>query len=63
MAINGSDIAHCEEKVKEALMWVDVSFIRCDRGIKIYIDSKALDTTVNKAAKVPFTLYSLYIIE
>ena len=37
-------------------MEVDVSFIRRDSNIKSYDVSKAVDTVVNKPAKVPFLL-------
>ena len=56
VAINGPDIAHCEGIVKEAVVEVDVSFIRRDSNIKSYDVSKAVDTVVNKPAKVPFLL-------
>ena len=56
VAINSPDIAHCEGIVKEAVVEVDVSFIRRDSNIKSYDVSKAVDTVVNKPAKVPFLL-------
>ena len=56
VAINGPEIAHCEGIVREAVVGVDVSFIRRDSNIKSYDVSKAVDTIVNKPAKVPFLL-------
>ena len=46
VAINCPDIAHCEGIVKEAVVEVDVSFIRRDSNIKSYDLSKAVDTVV-----------------
>ena len=54
--INGPEIAHCQGIVKEAVVGVDVSFIRRDSNIKSDDVSKAVDTIVNKPAKVPFLL-------
>jgi hypothetical protein len=54
VAINGPEVAHCEGIVREAVVEVDVSFIRRDSNIKSYDVSKAVDTLVNKQAKVPF---------
>jgi hypothetical protein len=56
VAINGPEIAHCEGIFREAVVGVDVSFIRRDSNIKNYDVSKAVDTIVNKPAKVPFLL-------
>ena len=54
VAINGPEVPHSEGIVKEAVVEVDVSFIRRDSNIKTYDVSKAVDTLVNKPAKVPF---------
>ena len=42
-------------------MGVDVSFIRRDSNIKSYDVSKAVDTIVNKPAKVQFLLQYFYM--
>jgi hypothetical protein len=54
VAINGPEVAHCEGIVREAVVEVDVSFIRRDSNIKSYDVSKAVDTLLNKQARCHF---------
>ena len=56
VAINGPEVAHCESIVRESLKDLNTNFIRRDRDIKSYAVSKAVDSVVNKPARVPFLL-------
>ena len=56
VAVNGPEVVHCEGIVKEAIKegLGGGHFIRRSQNIKTYKVSKAVDSLVNKPAKVPF---------
>jgi hypothetical protein len=57
VAVNGPELVHCESIVREAMAgyWHGrMHFVRRSNKIKSYIHSEAIDSLVNKPARLPF---------